>query len=452
MTHNFFRRLILSASLFCAVFIAPAAADDCTLEPEMIFEFSAPKIGSYTVWDATHGDVKFEERYKTGLLSGGIYVMAAGERYGFEGGPVSLILHKLEKRGRIEWQKEHQIEGLRSVHKILPHPQGFLVAGDASQPQKSKGAKPVTDLWLGVFSADGELVKQSRISSKDEHLEMQEMIALPAANKLLVSSYVRPVSGANGFSRLYLMDMNGKILTQRSYTPGVENKVIGLAETAPGTYAAAGYIWSGDGRRAGWVMSLSQNLSINWEQQYPRGRGAKFSHVMGYISNAMIVAGDTVPYGDGNRAGWVMAVDMNTGAPLWQRYYSGDMHYDAIEGLVSTEGLISILLAAQKPLPVSGKEEDAEKEDYVRLLTINPRGILLNSDEYFNAKGAQASQMFYGPEQQRILIGGSRVEYDIAGPAGEPPKKVPSTDAWVVSAIAMGAYKDPCIKPMPFMP
>jgi hypothetical protein len=450
MTHSFFiyfaRFCVFGAVvIFTTVPLAERAmAQDCDVISELIFELSPQQTGSYTIWDASHGDMAFEERYKSGILSDDVFVVAAGERYVQEGKSVSLILHKLEKRGRLVWEKEHKVLGLRSVLKILPHAEGFLVAGTAAK----KEPEGMTDIWLGFFGPEGELLKQTRISRAQESLDLQEIMPVPGKNQFLLATYVRSYGSDKGFARIYKIDGAAKVMTERAFNPGVENKIIGIAQVKPEQFAASGYLWSEDGRRAGWLMSLDQDLAIRWEQQYPRGLGAKLSHVMGFISDTMVVAGDTVPYGDGNRAGWVMAVEQETGKPAWQRYYSGDMHYDAIDGLISDDGLISILMTAKKP----NGEAHHDKIDYTRLLTINPRGVLFISDEYFNGKGADAPQVFFGAHQERILVGGAIIDHQIKGPDGDPPKTKRSLDAWVAAATAMERYKDPCIQPKPYMP
>ena len=81
----------------------------------------------------------------------------------------------------------------------------------------------------------------------------------------------------------------------------------------------------------------------------------------------------------------------------------------------------------------------------MRLLTLDPRGGILASDEYFSGEGAFAWQMIEGQLGERILIGGSKMVYRIEGKPGEEPVIKRSQDGWLAAATEPEPYEDPCV-------
>jgi hypothetical protein len=99
------------------------------------------------------------------------------------------------------------------------------------------------------------------------------------------------------------------------------------------------------------------------------------------------------------------------------------------------------------------EEPSDDNNDFVRLLTVNERGVLTISDEYFNGEGAQAGQMIGGRAGERILMGRTDIVYKIEPKPGEPVETLKhGWDAWVVAGAPMEAFDDPCLAENPFRP
>jgi hypothetical protein len=198
-----------------------------------------------------------------------------------------------------------------------------------------------------------------------------------------------------------------------------------------------------------------------WQRPYPRGRESALSFAQDLLDRYIVTAGMTIPAGGGASAGWVMLVDRITGDIGWQRYYRGAHAYQVRDLMVAKDGMMTVMLNGQ---PLSGaeraaydtrSEEEKQKEaaglvtdkqtDFVRLLTLTPRGILFVSDEYFNSEGAQAEQMIIGPVGERIMIGATEVAYSAPATEGKDTKTTRSQKAWVVAGTSMELSNDPCM-------
>ncbi len=429
---SFFTLIILIFSPF------QGWAQNCEAHYEQIVEMKRPKIGSYNVWDTIYGKQDLQEKFKTGLVIKNRNMVVAGERFSYEEGPVTLILAEIDRRGRPVWEASHEIEALRNVKKIERHEKGYIVLGNIGTKKSSK-------LWLGFFDEKGVLVSQKVLSEKGHALLGEDILPFPGRDDFLIALSLSKLGEKNTYGALYQIDKSGEIITQRSYFSGLENKILGLSNNGDDYFMASGYIRGEDGRKNGWILRLRHDLSLEWQRQYPRGRSAILHIANDYIYNYTAVLGEALPLGGGKQAGWLMLINKSTGDPVWQRYYSSELHQYGSGLLTSNDGLISVLLSARK-------FDKKEGDEYVRLLTINPRGILFSSNEFFNGKGVRAYQMLLGPNKERLLIGVTDMIYKIEGPEPDSFEPKKSQEGWIVAATATELYNDPCKSPYVFLP
>jgi hypothetical protein len=442
-----------SKALFLMLALLPslALAQNCRTEYELIFNLSEPEYGAYNIWDTVYGAQGLQERFVSGLSEGPNSTVVAGERFDKPDGDVKLILSDFDKRGRPSWEQEHTIEGLRSVLKILPADKGYVVFANM-QRAKKKAA-----VWAGFFDAQGQLLSKKLIENSAGDLIAHDVIVTKAG--FMLATTLENVADAAPHGVLYSLNSRAATLWERAYMPGLENALLGLTVLEEGDVIATGYIYGEDGRKNGWVVRLDPGGSPVWQRSYPRGRGASLSFARGFLSNFLVLAGDALPGGGkGNPAAWLMLVDATDGDIGWQRYYTGDMSYTARGMIAGKDGIISLLIDGE-PLPATDPSADAaaEKEepgrqDYVRLLTINPRGFLFVSDEFFNAEGSDAWQLVPGPEGSRIIVGATDMVYQDEAQEAKDPLVKKSLDGWVAVAIAAEPYKDPCVQNYSFMP
>ena len=473
-------RFILFLTILCALtsFAFNAWAQDCTYQRDLIFEMRDGRIGAYNVWDAVYGDVSHVEAFSSAVNVGEADTIAAGARMlqgknkeqdegAFEGkseGKKQLLLVRFDYRGRTMWEKTHVVRGLDHVIKILPVSEtSFIVIANIA----GKTGK----VWTGIFNDQGDLLRQTTIT----YPQGKSMTATDAMMRQVRKGFVMVGNAydaaGEAHSVIYFLNTKGQVVQHRAYLTGPGNKLHGIGPAGEDGYVVTGEIGTDDARFAGWVARLDKDGTIVWQQQYTRGVHSALHAAHPYKTSVFIVAGYSEPHQTGavplNRAGWVMALDANSGEIAWQRYYTGMYAYTARDILVSADGLISVMLdgdwlapdfeknpAAYNPATDLGERKDI---DHVSILTIDPRGTLLYNDPHYFAQGSHAQQMFLTKKEQRALVGATRTLYqieqisDVQGEAGSDPVTPPvksqlSWDALLLVTPQAEPYADPCAR------
>lgn len=435
--------------MFFLIASFPAAAEEeCAAAYESIVNLSKPEYASSPVWNGVFGRTDREEKFSSAFALDNGGVLAAGESQAADGSDRALYIAEADDHGRLVWEKTHKIPDFQSLRKITKNPEGFVALGE----KKTSSGKP--EVWLGFFDRRGELRASKIIRPAKGALFARDIIAISQGGYLLAAAS-EEAPGRSHYPALYKLDAKGRPIDRVALVSGPDSEILTLSPGGPGHYNAAGYVRGDDGRRNGWLISLNRDLSIAWERQYPRGSGAQFNAVREYGKAYIVAAGETVPYGEGNRAAWIMLAARDSGEILWQRYYTGRAHYSGRGVLVSDEGVISLLIGAARP-------EKSEEEETARLLGLDPRGGIILSDEFPNAQGARALNLALGANGERIIAGNTTTVRS-AEPVDEkdqkagPPSpreavKAPvqemrrSADGWVMAATPVKRYEDSCMK------
>lgn len=406
------------------------------MDYELIFRMNDPSVGSYNVWDVVHGEQDRDEFFKSAIYSDEGLLIAAGERRNLENESVDLMLVAMGRRGRPQWEKIHKVSGLHDVQKIIRRGSGYLVLGN------KKTAKNKDTIWLGFFDKEGAQTGEKTLDNKTASISASDIIEAHDGENYMLAVQMIPDGGMRApYASVYKITPNGKILFGPSFLPGAENKIISLSRVGEDKYIAAGYIFAANGRKAGWLMRLNDKAGIDWQRQYSRGFESEIDATAHLFGRFIITAGRVAPSAgyEENEAGWVMAISLDNGTIGWQRYYTGDINYAARDVFVSDDGMISVLL--------DGSPSKSRALDYVRLLSINPRGQLFNSNEYFNGKGADAYQLIQAKSGERLIIGSTNVQYTIENPEKPELEIKKSREGWVLVGEAAEPYVDPCVQP-----
>jgi hypothetical protein len=415
----------------------PARAQDCRVAYEEMARLKSSATGSYNLWDTVHGDLDRDEAYKSALTVPGGDLIVAGESVLPGSGPPRLTLSRVGRNGRVVWEVFHAISGLESVVKIVPQAQGFAVVANR------KDEKGRSVVWIGFVNPLGAVLKSVDIAQKGADLQVYDIAASPGGKGYLLATEVhfstqeQPVSAT-----LYTLDAEGKVKGDRTLVTGTENRIAGLAYLDDGTVLGTGYSYGEDGRKNGWIVHLNADLSIDWQQVYPRGMGAELKAGRVLLKDYIAVTGTAAPIvQDGMRAGWVMVVNRGNGAVGWQRYYTSDQHYAGVDLLTGADGTISVMLdGALAPATAT--------PEHIRILTLNPRGATLASESYMNAELVDAYQMLEGPNRERVIVGRSQVAHQTEVPNAKTPeeaiKTVRSYEGWIAAVPGAVEFKDPC--------
>jgi outer membrane protein assembly factor BamB len=420
-------------------FAASDGSPNCRIEPELIFQMVKPEYGAYNVWDVVHGEMDRDEDFVSGVVLESGNVVVATEEISFGKPDRILKIIEFDQRGRMVWEVTPNVAGLSGIKKILATPRGFMVAG----VMQKKSA------WLGFFDDAGKLTGQKTISAGGNMALMPEDVISGLDGKGFVLS-ASVGSGANRlyYGAIYHIDFNGRVTGRHAYMPGLDNRILGLSPAGKDAYMASGFLRGEDGRLTGWLLKLNPDGSLIWQRQYPRGASAQINKAVSFTGGSVLAVGQTEPLNDGNIAAWIMMIDDATGNVVWQRYYTGSMDQAAKDVLANAGGLASVMVQNTKP---EGMEPTEDRQDFARVLTVNARGLLTVSDEYFNGEGAQIAQMIGGRAGERILLGRTDIVYKIEPKPGEEVETLKhGWDGLLIAGAPMESFDDPCLRVNPF--
>ncbi len=422
-----------------------AEAQECLTNYEEIFEIKDTLQGSFSVWDAVVGKNEYNEEFSSGLRMENGHVVVAGTREYQKKAHIgpnligkSVMLAEIDLRGRTVWENFIRLEGLEKVHKILTQRNGYLVL--ASVVAKTKKRQAV----LLFVDGKGALVTKKTIDKAGSSFEVRDIEkAWDGKGFMLAATASKPKEGVT-YALLYALNSKGDVIWERSYRPGANNVFLSVRRSDERFYVLTGQIEDDRGRQSGWVMKVSDNGEILWQQQYSRGVGARIFASTDFPGQRMLVTGQIVPANEGLSAGWVMMLNRQNGETLWQRYYTSKFNSEARDVLVGNGDEIISVLMNSKP----SDAKDRLIDNFSRILTINPRGVLFSRDDFLNAEGAAGQQLLEGRARQRIVVGRTQVSYDVPYKnmkTGEMEiTKDRSSQGWVVSAPAPETYSDPC--------
>lgn len=436
------RFMVLLSVAFLAVFVPSAQAlvpDTCDVQYEAIVKLRAPYAGSYNVWDTVYGEAQTDERFKSAIVleSGSVFV--AGER-GFpdKEDKKSVLLAEIGRNGRVLKEYEHELPGLVEVVKIHPHASGAIVVANV----KPKGER--AHIWVGVFNLQGQLLYQKHIKGGRAALKAYDIEFAPGGKTYILSAFSEVEgSGVAGSTVLYRISGKGSVISHHSFVIGSENAMVDIRVLDNGEIMGAGYIMDADGRKTGWLIRLQDDFRMIWQKPYPRGAAAELVAVEPLVKGFMAAVGTALPVSEGNRAGWLLAVDENSGDVGWQRYFTEGLHFDGRDIMVSKDAMISVLLDGTAP-------EGSDEPEHVRLMSVNPRGELFSSDEYFNGAGVDAYQLLQSAGVEQLVIGATRIDHKIEAmqgpqlPGETAIKTVRSSEGWVIATPGIDPYDDPC--------
>jgi len=302
---------------------------------------------------------------------------------------------------------------------------------------------------MGFFDKVGKLTGQKTISSGKSSSLLPDDILLRGDGKgFILAAAVGNEKSDLFHAAIYHLNLKGDVTDTHAYMPGLDNRLRGLSATSKYEYVASGYLRGEDGRITGWILKLNEDGSLIWQRQYPRGKSAQINKAVPFVTESLIAAGTTEPLNGGNSAAWVMMIDEGTGNVVWQRYYTDALDQAATDAIVNADGLASIMVQNTKP---AGVEATEDTEDFIRLLTVNERGVLTISDEYFNGAGAQGAQMIGGRAGERIILARTDIVYKIEPKPGQEVETLKhGWDGLIVAGAPMEHFDDPCIRANPF--
>jgi hypothetical protein len=471
--------IFLMVIMICVVPVR-VVAQLCNIIPETITTYPRQAFGNYNLWDASYGEVENVEAINSGFMIDEKHMMLVGNVQDDPRKITSLILTKIDRRGRKVSEKRHDaVEGLSSIKTVLRDEDAFWVLGDV---QKDSGQYYV---WLGKFGLDGEMLLQKSIQEAGHNTRAGDIVFAHGASRyesakyvigVNIQKFITPSSGPKSAerqtqeqfqSRLLFVDKALKTIGTRTYALGVNNKIFDMAPLDNGAYALTGQVKAANGLQSGWLMIVSRDGGIQWQREFSRGAFSRFNTVTSYLNNHIIVGGlvhsahKNTPSammeedaGAKTDAAWVMAISAASGKIVWQRYFTSAFDYAVrdihtlengmIHALISSDGL-DVFKMSEDEIQQQITDNAAPDYQHAVVVSMSPRGAVLDKASYFDGVGAVPSSMFIFDHKYPMFVGQSvTVTYNEAYQDTAEPRPIYSPDGWAMMGGALNSYNDPC--------
>lgn len=402
---NFTGKLPGLLALLCLAALAgPAQAADapkkkapeCAASPvDAIVTLPLPKLGTPPQWSGFYTSKDGSAHALGGAPLTAETIMTVERTVAPDGKNGNLVFAVINNRGRIVRQRQYPIRGGEESAALLPlGGEGYALLGNLPA-----GGKELARVRLAIYGPDGTLKKEKILTDEDAHIDglTGHALSLSADGKsfLVAVEASRPEHEKDQYNFLYSFSLDGKLLWNRSYKPGLPSHIYGAMPLESGEWLAFGDIFTVDERWAGMVMRLRADGTMLWQQIYPRGKGAVLRQGVAGM------AGDDVPFyyllGEASPADrmpqalWMLAIDEQGGA-VGQRYFRRP---DTVYGALAIHRLDDgrFMLAAN-----ADPKEGSRQPPHVRILTLSPRAALLNDESYIEGVAAQGASIVFGAD------------------------------------------------------
>lgn len=416
-----------------------APAQNCEILPALINTMPSADIGALSLWDRIHGTYPDQENWVSGVYEGkaardmtmaGLSIKADKTKY--------LTIARLNYRGQVLWEKKHDIQNLSSVAKILKTPKGYVVLASTRN-------KKIQQPLLVFLNDKAEIVKTAAFPAQEVSQQAIDIVHDFDHQGFIIAldTLRRAEAPAEYDTQIIHADKNGKEIIKRSYRSGVPNKPHQLLKTKDKHIIVVGEAQDSQSRPAGWLMAVSKDLNILWDQIYPRGLEARLSHGAIIQGDQLIAAGSAKPSDTGVTASWVMRVDLTRGDTVWDRYFRSEQNFISGPALASGDGLVSIALQGTAAVKEDQKDEEQNTaKTFTRLTTLNPQGLVIYSEDYLSARALQVNDIFFGNNREHVMVGQTlSPDKMLKDEKGEPGY---SWNAWAMGVPGTDPYQDPC--------
>jgi hypothetical protein len=450
---------VTAAPAFAA---APPPVIVCRPDREAIVTLNVPSFGTATIWDAQFADKNDQNiRFGGAVVLGNGNILASGQEQSVDFKPANDLLVELDTRARIVEDKRVKAKPGEQPGPVMPLKDGGYMIGSTILTGKANNEKSVR-----LARYDHGRMFKSDIILKDTNFDYEVTGLTPAGDG---KSFFAIIHAANRqdltdeYGLLFRITEGGKVLWKRAYRPGIANKIFTISVTSKQHFVATGRVRHEDGRMAGWLMELNDDGTIMRQNTYPRGhssvlRAATIKHGAP-DGDHLVAVGQVIPYGDKPGAVWAMELD-NAGEIVWQRYMRAtNYNLDARAVHVEDDGRAVVMANAT----VAKGEEDGS--NHIRLLTLSPRGEVMDDEAYMQGKRAEAVQLIEGGSRERLVVATIDAVIDgtnkketaaqqiareqMIGPikpsSGPAAPETMRTQGWVFAATPLPPYTDPCV-------
>lgn len=287
---------VLLVACFGSGFSGVVQAQLCETPAEVITTLFPPRLGFPAVWDATYGQRERMVQLTASVPLASGTVLAAGRILdGTDYKPLETVLVELNRRGRAVREVSFPAKPAEAPVRLIPQRDGFVMGADIRGGPRNKDRQ----VRLSWYDASLSYRKQLILRDDDYDYTLDDLVPAAGGEEGFLAALraVRRPGGetADRYGFLVRVDAGGDILWKRSYRPGVANAIRGVLPLETGGYLATGQIRSGGGGMAGWVLRLSAEGAILWQEAYPRGADAHLDYAASDGPEGFVLTGEISP-------------------------------------------------------------------------------------------------------------------------------------------------------------
>jgi len=268
-------------------------------------------------WQKTYGKDNWDEAYSIQQTKDGDYIVA-GYTCSFGLGNADVYVLKIDKNGKLLWQKNYGKEYDEKVYSIWQTTDGGYIATGYIWSSDNTN----TEVYVLRLDKDGNLQWQKTYGGKKD--ETAYSIQQTKDGGYIVAGETESFSAGENDAYVLKIDKNGNLQWQKNFGKSSYDAAHSIQQVADGGYIVAADTFP---LRAGgydvYVIKLDENGNLQWQTTYGGSKGEIAYSIQQTKDGGYIVAGGTYSFGTGNEDVYVLKLDEN-GNLQWQKTYGGE--------------------------------------------------------------------------------------------------------------------------------
>lgn len=423
-----------------------------------ILLFSASSVFSQTPglqWSHAIGGSSSEAAYQVQKTLDGGY-LSIGDTYsnnfdisgnhGFS----DILLVKTNAMGSLEWTKCFGGNSSDNYRELIYNSDGsaLIVGVTYSNNGNVSGNHGNGDIWLVKVDASGNILWQKCLGGSAG--EAIGDIKATSDNGYILAAYSNSndgdVSGNHGSKDVWVVKLSGTgiIEWQKCFGGSLSDKSSFVMQMSDGNYVVVGTASSSDGDVVGqhgggdlWVLKINSTGNLIWQKPYggsnsESGSGADVSNSGNLIVTANTLSTDgQVVSNHGVVDVWVVSIDYNSGALIWQRCIGGSWDDSPRNIFKDADGMFTITTNTGSG---DGDASSTHGDDEILLTRIAEDGSIAWSKCFGGSKTERYSTILNDTASKTYVLVASTAssDGDVAGYHQNVSNPDTLTDAWVV--------------------
>jgi hypothetical protein len=419
-----------------------AKAQECDDTYAKILDLRDPAYKTHPLWEKFYGDTKGLEQindvvmaYKDSREEEDSFIIVGNFNNGDKDPTLRPFIARINKEGQVFWENRTSGTAQKTIEKVIKANNEYVVLGNFKDVKMGDG------FYVSRYSRDGKLIMQKPVLAKNSILTGRGITEAFNLKGVVVAAERVSIFTGKKVGDLYRVNYDGEVVWQKKYSPGTNTYFNDTVRLINNRFVVVGSVEQEDGSTAGWALRMHENGRAGWQQTYPRGLHSSIQQVVPLDGYDMIMIGQIEAFEVDKKAAWIMKTDYK-GSMIWERYFTGDYDYKAMDVMVEEDGRISFLLQAYVTEKNDGPEVTGRiPQGHTRVITMSPLGNVIHNESFTHGKQAKAFAFTKASNGDRLIAGttlqGELEDEDIDAAAN-------SYDGWLFSIMALNRFKNPC--------